>query len=288
MENTYESLPPECLYSLFRPEEALLSFLKQAMEANNIWATLKLKKNLTGPEGELLEWAQSHKYEDIGKILEIALINKDIAILEWGIINQYPISNIVKLATQHGQTDVLDWVLATGYKMNAHDIFKTAAQFGQTEVLKWIEYQLSSSKRKMFTCILKKYRRMPNFWENEGWFTAIEHGRLEVLEWGFARKHLDFEHEFCHKAAEFGKLSILQWLRTKGCPWDYYVYIVAVKGNHDNILDWAYKNGCELDPEMTCEEISNLSGAGILDRRYFDAFLWVHEHCECECSWYAG
>jgi hypothetical protein len=38
----------------------------------------------------------------------------------------------------------------------------------------------------------------------------------------------------------------LQWARAEGCPWDKRTRIFAAEGDHQEVLDWAIKNGCSI------------------------------------------
>ena len=36
----------------------------------------------------------------------------------------------------------------------------------------------------------------------------------------------------------------MQWLRAKGCPWDYMTCYMTVDQGHVEVLRWARENGC--------------------------------------------
>jgi len=46
-----------------------------------------------------------------------------------------------------------------------------------------------------------------------------------------------------HVAAQ-GWLSLLQWARANGCPWDKWTCARAAWGGHLEVVQWAYANGC--------------------------------------------
>ena len=48
----------------------------------------------------------------------------------------------------------------------------------------------------------------------------------------------------CAEAALYGKLEILKWLRTNGCPWDKRVCDYAIKFGYMELLKWARENNC--------------------------------------------
>jgi hypothetical protein len=74
-------------------------------------------------------------------------------------------------------------------------------------------------------------------------------GQLEPLRWlrahGYAWKSCDRGQEGpCSSAAIGGHLSVLQWGRADGCPWDWRTCRNAAEGGHLAVLQWARANGC--------------------------------------------
>ena len=78
------------------------------------------------------------------------------------------------------------------------------------------------------------------FWANG----AARYGRIEVMEWAHQQGYSaawEQKHDWqgsngphtCQKAAEFGQLQALQWLRKKGCDWNKYTnYYRAAENGH--------------------------------------------------------
>ena len=50
----------------------------------------------------------------------------------------------------------------------------------------------------------------------------------------------------CSSAAYFGRLDVLRYARLRGCPWDSYCYIYAMKGNQIPALHYLHKKGCPV------------------------------------------
>ncbi len=48
----------------------------------------------------------------------------------------------------------------------------------------------------------------------------------------------------CASAAFGGRLSLLQWARAAGCPWDEKTCSTAADGGHLDVLVWSRENGC--------------------------------------------
>jgi len=57
----------------------------------------------------------------------------------------------------------------------------------------------------------------------------------------------------CAKAAEYGQLQALRWLKRNGRDWDIKTYACqyAARGGHLHILQWARETGCDWD-RITC------------------------------------
>jgi hypothetical protein len=77
---------------------------------------------------------------------------------------------------------------------------------------------------------------------------AARYGQLEQLRWLRARGCAwelckgDGE-DACSSAAAGGHLAVLQWARADGCPWDTYTCSEAAAKRHLHVLQWARANG---------------------------------------------
>ena len=49
-----------------------------------------------------------------------------------------------------------------------------------------------------------------------------------------------------------GHLEVLKWLRSEGCPWNWWTCWAAAKGGHLEVLKWLRSEGCPWD-EDKCE-----------------------------------
>ena len=79
---------------------------------------------------------------------------------------------------------------------------------------------------------------------------AAEYGQLQALQW-LRDNGCNWGAEICAAAAANGHLFILQWLREKGCDWDMYTCEAAAANGHLPCLQWARENGC---PEYYSED----------------------------------
>jgi hypothetical protein len=104
------------------------------------------------------------------------------------------------------------------------------------------------------------------------WLNVTRYGRVDVMEWahregcsrvwneGFRGRNVG--DQLCRRAAEYGQLAGLQWLRqngcswssgtssaaaggwSNGCEWDSSTCSVATEGGHLTVLQWARANEC--------------------------------------------
>ncbi len=91
-----------------------------------------------------------------------------------------------------------------------------------------------------------------------GWLPGIaaESGQFEVLQWLYANgcQFGSFWDDLTiANAAKAGNLAILQWLRQNKCGWNALVCEYAAQNGDQEMLQWAHLNGCPWD-EGTCEE----------------------------------
>ena len=89
------------------------------------------------------------------------------------------------------------------------------------------------------------------------WYGAARYGRVKLMEWALQQRyaHVWFEKEgyqrisigakICSKAAKYGQLGALKWLKRNGCEWDADTLSSAAAGGHFSCLRWAIENGCE-------------------------------------------
>ncbi|EFJ40451.1 hypothetical protein VOLCADRAFT_119967 [Volvox carteri f. nagariensis] len=55
--------------------------------------------------------------------------------------------------------------------------------------------------------------------------------------------------ELAEAAAESGSVETLEWLRSRGCPWDERTFAAAVRGGSGALVEWLHVRGCPIgDP----------------------------------------
>jgi hypothetical protein len=87
----------------------------------------------------------------------------------------------------------------------------------------------------------------------------------------------------CEAAARGGHLSVLQWARASGCPWNERTCSAAARGGHLAMLQWARANGCPWN-QNTCSEAARDGHLAVLQ--------WARANCcpwdSFTCEWAAG
>jgi hypothetical protein len=78
------------------------------------------------------------------------------------------------------------------------------------------------------------------FDESDAAVAAAKTGHMEVLQWLHTRGFPWNEH-VCGAAAHGGHLDVLQWLCAMGCPWGADTCKQAANGGHVNVLEWLYE-----------------------------------------------
>ena len=99
--------------------------------------------------------------------------------------------------------------------------------------------------------------------------SLAQYGDLGVLQHAVSRARADvpLSWELCGAAAEGGRLDVLQWLRSIGCPWDETVAMVAARLNLMDMLKWVRANGVDMGM-LTAYNAAYMGN--------FEALKWVH------------
>ena len=78
---------------------------------------------------------------------------------------------------------------------------------------------------------------------------AVQQGRLELVKWLWKEGFSMMDPQLMGHAALSGNLSLVQWLKRKGCKWDSRTCADAVQYGHVHVLRWVRENGCPWDAE---------------------------------------
>jgi len=111
------------------------------------------------------------------------------------------------------------------------------ARFGCVEVMAW-------AHRQGYSRVWTKVKKLPG--RSFGMITcskAAKYGQLDALQW-LRQNHCQWDRTTCEAAASNGHLSVLQWARENGCEWDSRTCAAAARNGHLSVLQWARENGC--------------------------------------------
>ena len=97
-------------------------------------------------------------------------------------------------------------------------------------------------------------------------------GRLEVLKW-LRSKGCPCDEVTYAYAATRGHLEVLKWLRSEDCPWDEWACSQAAGYGHLEILKWLRSEGCPWS-EVTC--------AGATIPGHLEVLKWLRSE---GCPW---
>ena len=96
--------------------------------------------------------------------------------------------------------------------------------------------------------VLKHWENVPEdkkeeLWDKKTCRVAAWKGRLGVLKY-LRSQGCPWDKWTCTDAAEGGHLEVLKWLRSQGCPWDESTCSYAAYGGQLHVLKWARAAGC--------------------------------------------
>ena len=121
------------------------------------------------------------------------------------------------------------------------------------------------------------------------WYSAARYGRVDVMEWayqqGYSRvwkeryMHAYIGEKICAVAAQYGRLSCLQYLIENGCEWNDYTVINAAANGHLSILQWAKEIGCSWNSVRICNVAAECGHLTCLKWARENGFEWDCETC---------
>lgn len=111
---------------------------------------------------------------------------------------------------------------------------------------------------------------------------AAQYNRRDVLEWLYTDlAHLyTMDARAAWAAARNGHLELLQWMRARGCPWDYEAGIAAAQMNNVHVLRWMAANGGHIFHRSVRLDVLRRqllhSPTGPLPDQLVPDAMWVH------------
>lgn len=111
---------------------------------------------------------------------------------------------------------------------------------------------------------------------------AAENGRRDVLEWLCSEPGTEYKLDAnaARGAAQHGHLALLQWMRARGCPWDYCAATGAATPKNLHVFRWMAANGGHIyhtfvDLWWLWRELRQSPSGPLPDQLVPDA-MWVH------------
>ena len=172
----------------------------------------------------------------------LSLFNRIIADEKLNILSVIKINNnsrTQRLSLQEGFVHVLKYYYI---KDDIHIYLSVddAIDFGHVEIIDWlwpIEKLVNRYKFENSTFDLGS-----NYCKR-----AARYGYLEVLRW-LRSRGFDWG-DVCEEAAKHRHLDVIKWARENGCPWSKQMYAYALIGGNQEVINWCEENGCSIDKE---------------------------------------
>jgi len=206
-------------------------------------------------------------------------------------------NDMVIKSIEHGNLNVLKYIIENNKQVDTTMICEHAAMYGQFEIL--------------------RYAHMKNFaWNSSTCHFAVHLNHIDILRYALehgcpydaticnsaALKQFNSNHDCndnihnlnvtnleilkclhqhgcpidtftCALAADSGKVDMVIYLHENGCAWDEWTCHNAAKNGHLSVLMYAYENGCPGN-EWTCMTAAEYGQVHILK--------YLHEH---HCPW---
>ena len=178
-------------------------------------------------------------------------------VLMWAVEYGCPVTEDVALAAiEGGHFRVIQWYVDSVEFPRTHRMCSIAARFGRLDMLAMMRDQGCPFDR--LECEAEAaYAGHNDFFQ---WMLdngmplsdlcidfAIKGNRFETVKWVVEKGGAPMNCDTAAYAAKCGRLEMLQWLRSKGCPWDVTTLVSASLFGHVHVHDWAVENGCEWD-----------------------------------------
>ena len=98
-----------------------------------------------------------------------------------------------------------------------------------------------------------------------------------TLTWAM-KKCSEEKERFCAEMALNGNVELLQFLRAKGCPWNWRTCFSAAKNGHLECLRYAHENGCPWN-ECTCWSAARSGHLECLKYAHENGCPWDEDTC---------
>lgn len=216
-------------------------------------------------------------------------------------------AQICKLCKNHEFGKLLSDIIATNTYINKISLANTLVKYGNCKDLRWLlqtystefvdwKPLLKGAAKNSVEMLEYAFGINPNLsGTNSECNAAAGAGKLECLK--FINNTYNnvncWDESTCAKAAEFGSVECLDYLRVHGCPWDESTCETASENGNIECLRYAHKHKCPWN-EITCESAVGGDGKMLRKNEYnlfkkhdiikkrFECLKYAHEN---GCPW---
>ena len=119
----------------------------------------------------------------------------------------------------------------------------------------WCSYDINRAASNGCLSCVQRLRALTQNW-GRTCERAAEKGNLDIIEWARS-KGCPWSSDTCGYAAKDGNLELLKWLWARRCPWSATTCFYAAKFGHFELLKWAREHGCELGADACAGAAEN-------------------------------
>lgn len=191
--------------TLVRTRAVQSSFVKKCTEFDNMEAAIK-SGNLAN-----IKWLRVMGYPLDKRVFSYAVEFGNLNIVEWLCENTCPFDEewLFMDAIRSGNLDLIQWLYYHHYPLGRFTLYD-AVETGNLDLIKWILYSCGPDD------------------DLNVFDVGIRTGNLNIVKllslYGYSCDRLSMV-----SAIKDSNLSIIKWLTENGCPWDTYVFNIAVR-----------------------------------------------------------
>lgn len=169
------------------------------------------------------------------------------------------VSDVFVYGAKRGSARVVEWALSTTKSIRVNGALRAAVNTGQLEIV-----QLLYPKVWHFSL---------GFTEDALWNLAAARGHLEILAWMYANRRdprAVCSYIASENAAVFGRLDVIEWLFARfPDQWSPLVLEEAAFHGQQHIVDWVYGKRLQTRVSAAMESLAHKDAQ--------DGLLWLHD-----------
>lgn len=170
------------------------------------------------------------------------------------------------------------WLLDHGYTVSSN-VWNNLAYYGDIVRLNWF-YETCTARNIPVTLDSYLYSS-PVIAHHYGALGTITIEKVfEVLQWLFNRGCSLNNIQICQDITKTGNLSLLQWVITRGAPWDEVTSVLIAQNGNLEMLQWAIDHGCPWGERTVFYAMNHLNVFKYLIEEKQASFQPEHEYCD--------